>query len=69
MICKYEKVKYEDVALSKIFDYTNGDLRHAINILQTVAGIGTISSKNVDSVINISGRSRVGRSYKISNIR
>ena len=65
-ICKHEKVKYEDVALSKIFDYTNGDLRHAINILQTVAGIGTISSKNVDSVINISGRDRVGEVIKLA---
>ncbi len=31
LICKKEKIKYDEEALSKVFELTNGDMRHATN--------------------------------------
>src|SRR5919202_1129213 len=47
MICEKEGVKYEEKALSQIYDATAGDLRHSINVLQAAAGMGSVSSSNV----------------------
>lgn len=40
-ICENEKVKVDRDVLGIIYDYTNGDLRRAINILQSAAGAGS----------------------------
>ena len=46
-IAKKEKVKADKKGLKAIYDYSEGDLRHAINLLQATASIGEISEKNV----------------------
>lgn len=60
MICEKEKVKYDEKAISQIFDATGGDLRHSINIMQAAAGMGSVSASNVSAAVGLSGRSRVG---------
>ncbi len=60
MICDKEKVKYEEKAISQIFDATGGDLRHSINIMQAAAGMGSVSMANVNAAVGLSGRSKVG---------
>src|SRR5919109_4732180 len=42
MICQKEGVKFDDKALTQIYEATSGDLRHSINILQAAAGMGTV---------------------------
>jgi len=44
---KKEKVKADDKGLEAIYDYSEGDLRHAINLMQAAASLGAISEKNV----------------------
>ncbi len=46
-IAKKEKVKADKKGLKAIYDYSEGDLRHAINLLQATASIGDITEKNV----------------------
>jgi replication factor C small subunit len=58
-ICEREGVKYEEGALSQIYDSTLGDLRHSINVLQAAAGMGTVSSANVSASIGLSGKAKV----------
>src|ERR671938_2103650 len=60
LICEKEGVKFEDLALSQIYDATSGDLRHSINILQAASGMGFISLPNVLKSIGLSGRAKVG---------
>jgi replication factor C small subunit len=60
MICDMEKIKYEEKAISQIFDATGGDLRHSINIMQAAAGMGSVSMANVNAAVGLSGRSKVG---------
>jgi replication factor C small subunit len=65
-ICDKEGIKFEEKALSTIYDATQGDLRHSINILQAAAGMGYVSSSNVISSIGLSGRSRVKEIIKLA---
>lgn len=46
-IAKKEKVKADDKGLSTIYDYSEGDLRHAINIMQAAASLGSITEESV----------------------
>lgn len=46
-IAKKEKIKTEKKGLKSLFEYSEGDLRHAINLLQATASIGDITEKNV----------------------
>ncbi len=46
-IAKKEKVKTDDKGLSAIYDYSEGDLRHAINIMQAAASLGSITEESV----------------------
>ncbi|HEY5737140.1 MAG TPA: replication factor C small subunit [Nitrososphaeraceae archaeon] len=66
MICNQEKVDFEEEALSKIYRYTEGDLRHSINILQTASGYGQVSIKNVTSAIGLSGKAKVGETIRLA---
>src|SRR5918911_3982204 len=52
-ICEREGVKYEEGALSQIYDSTLGDLRHSINVLQAAAGMGTVSVNNVNASVGL----------------
>ncbi len=46
-IAKKEKIKSDEDGLKSIYDYTEGDLRHAINLLQATASLGSITEENV----------------------
>src|SRR5437867_2306243 len=65
-ISEKEGTKFEEKALSQIYDVTSGDLRHSINILQASAGLGAVSQANVIASIGISGKSRVGEIVKLA---
>ncbi|MEK6877279.1 MAG: replication factor C small subunit, partial [Thermoproteota archaeon] len=39
-ICKKEKIKFDQKGLKTIYDYSEGDMRHSINILQATASLG-----------------------------
>ena len=52
-IAKQEKIKTDEKGLQTICDYTNGDLRHAINILQAVASSGDVTESIVKSVVGL----------------
>jgi replication factor C small subunit len=65
-ICKREKVKHESKALSLIHDATEGDLRHAINVLQAAASMGAVNVANVNVSLGISEKARVGEIIKLA---
>lgn len=46
-IAKKEKLKSDEAGLKAIFDYTEGDLRHAINLLQASSSLGAVTEDNV----------------------
>jgi len=48
-IAKKEKIKADDKGLTAIYEYSEGDLRHAINLLQATASLGGITEANVKS--------------------
>ncbi|MEM4249392.1 MAG: replication factor C small subunit, partial [Candidatus Nitrosotenuis sp.] len=52
-IAKKEKVKVDEDGLQAIFDYTEGDLRHAINLLQATASLGSVTEENVKSAAGL----------------
>jgi replication factor C small subunit len=65
-ICEKEGVRYEERALSQIYDSTMGDLRHSINVLQAAAGMGTVSIANVTASIGLSGKAKVGEIIRLA---
>jgi replication factor C small subunit len=65
-ICEKEGAKFEEKALSQIYDATSGDLRHSINILQASAGRGSVSHANVIASRGLSGKSKVGEIIKLA---
>ncbi|ADL19330.1 Replication factor C small subunit [Acidilobus saccharovorans 345-15] len=54
-IAEKENVKYDEDALEAIYDISEGDMRKAINILQTAASLGKV---DVDSVYKVVGMAR-----------
>jgi len=46
-IAKKEKIVSDEKGLKTISDYSGGDLRHALNLLQATASLGSISETNV----------------------
>ncbi|QLH11782.1 replication factor C small subunit [Nitrosarchaeum sp. AC2] len=58
-IAKKEKVKSDKKGLKAIYDYSEGDLRHAINLMQATASIGEISEENVKSSAGLTKTSDV----------
>jgi len=52
-IGKKEKIKADEKGLNAICDYTDGDLRHAINILQATASSGNVTESVVKSVVGL----------------
>ena len=52
-IAKKEKIKADENGLNAISDYTNGDLRHAINILQAAASSGNVTESIVKSIVGL----------------
>lgn len=58
-ICNREGIKFEEKAIDKIYEHTNGDLRYAINLLQAASASGNITLHQVQNAIGISGRSKI----------
>ena len=52
-ISKEEKIKADEKGLCAICDYTDGDLRHAINILQAAASSGNVTESTVKSIVGL----------------
>ena len=52
-IAKKENVKSDEKGLDVICNYTEGDLRHAINILQAAASSGNVTESVVKSVVGL----------------
>jgi replication factor C small subunit len=65
-ICNKEKVKFEDKALERVYEATEGDLRHAINVIQAASGMGQITVSNVTAALGLAGRSKVGDVLKLA---
>ena len=58
-IAKKEKVKTEKKGLKTVYDYSEGDLRHAINIMQATASLGIINEENVKAAAGLTKTSDV----------
>ena len=65
-IAKKEKVKADKKGLKAIYDYSEGDLRHAINLMQATASIGEISEDNVKSSAGLTKTSDVDDVLKMA---
>ena len=52
-IAKKEKLKADDEGLKAIFDYSEGDMRHAINLMQAAASLGNITEESVKGVAGL----------------
>jgi len=65
-IAKKEKVKTDKKGLKAICEYTEGDLRHAINLMQATASLGGITEKNVKVSAGLTKTSDVDEVLKIA---
>ena len=65
-LCKKEGLKFHKSALSTIFKATEGDMRHAINMLQATATLGDVTSESVNKVTGLSGKSKVADVIEIA---
>lgn len=65
-ICKKEKIRFDEKGLKTIYSYSEGDMRHAINILQATASLGTINESNVKSSAGLAKTSNVGEILKLA---
>ncbi len=59
-ICKKEKIKFDKNGLETIHDYSEGDIRHAINILQATASLGIVNESNVKAASGLTKTNDVG---------
>ncbi len=65
-IAKKEKIKADKKGLKAIYDYSEGDLRHAINLMQATASLGEISEENVLSSAGLTKTSDVTDVLKLA---
>ena len=65
-ISKKEKVKADKKGLKAIYDYSEGDLRHAINLMQAAASIGDITEDNVKASAGLTKTSDVDDILKMA---
>jgi replication factor C small subunit len=65
-IAKKEKVKTDKKGLKAIYDYSEGDLRHAINLLQATASLGAITEENVKASAGLTKTSDVDEVLKMA---
>ena len=65
-IAKKEKVKVNKKGLKAIYEYSEGDLRHAINLMQATASLGEITEDNVKSSAGLTKTSDVDEVLKIA---
>ena len=65
-ISKKEKVKFDQKGLKTIYSYSEGDMRHAINILQATASLGIVNESNVKTSAGLSKVNDVGEILKLA---
>ena len=65
-IAKKEKVKFDKKGLKAIYEYSEGDLRHAINLMQATASLGGITEENVKTSAGLTKTSDVAEILKIA---
>ena len=65
-IAKKEKIKSNKKGLKAIYDYSQGDLRHAINLLQATASLGEITEDTVKSTSGLTKTTDVDEVLKIA---
>ena len=65
-IAKKEKVKVDKKGLKAINDYSEGDLRHAINLMQAAASLGEISEDTVKASAGLTKISDVDNVLKMA---
>ena len=66
MISKNEKIKTNKKGLKAIYDYSQGDLRHAINLMQATASLGEITEETVKSSAGLTKTTDVDDVLKIA---
>jgi replication factor C small subunit len=65
-ISKKEKIKSDEKGLAAIYEYSEGDLRHAINLLQATASLGAITEANVKASAGLTKISDVDEILKLA---
>lgn len=65
-IAKKEKIKADEKGMKAIYDYSEGDLRHAINLLQATASLGDITESHVKASAGLTKTSDVGEVLKLA---
>lgn len=65
-ICKKEKIKYNKDGLKALYLYSEGDMRHSINMLQATASLGIVNEDNVKASAGLAKISDVGEILKIA---
>lgn len=65
-IAKSESVEYDDDGIQTVYEYTRGDLRHAINLLQTVASSGKITHDRVKESAGLAKAAEVEKILKLA---
>jgi replication factor C small subunit len=66
MILKKEKIQSDDKGILEITEYAEGDLRHAINLLQAVASTGNISQTSVKATAGLTKTNDVSDVLKLA---
>jgi len=66
VISKKEKIKSNKKGLKAIYDYSQGDLRHAINLMQATASLGEITEETVKSSAGLTKTTDVDDVLKIA---
>ena len=65
-ICKKEKIKYNADGLKTLYQYSEGDMRHTINMLQAAASVGIVNEENVKASAGLAKTSDVGLILKLA---
>ena len=65
-ITKKEKVKFDEKGLVAIYEYSEGDLRHAINLLQATSSLGAVTEANVKASAGLTKISDVDEVLKFA---
>ncbi|MHB8545151.1 MAG: replication factor C small subunit [Nitrosotalea sp.] len=65
-ICKKEKIKYTQEGLKTLYQHSEGDMRHSINMLQATASVGIINEDNVKTSAGLAKTSDVSGILKLA---
>ncbi len=65
-IAEAEKVRTDKKGLKAVYDYSEGDLRHAINLMQATASLGGVTEENVKASAGLTKTSDVDQVLKIA---